>query len=76
MWGLFPTLVFIPLEGKPAISPGAPDKSQLKEIIDDKLLGNGSKVEASSKIEKEEKEDPITRFNKIIAKIKRILNWL
>ena len=44
-----PTLVFIPLEGAPAISPGAPSKNQLKEIIDDKLLGNGSKVEASAK---------------------------
>ena len=34
-----PTLVFIPLEGKPIIQAGAPSKNMLKEIIDEKLLG-------------------------------------
>ena len=34
-----PTLLFIPIEGKPAISPGAPPKQMLKEMIDEKLLG-------------------------------------
>ena len=33
-----PTLVFIPLEGKPAIQAGAPPKETLKEIIETKLL--------------------------------------
>ena len=79
-----PTLVFIPLEGKAAISPGAPNKDQLKEIIDDKLLGDGSKVEASTKkgkckskcgckTEEKIKEDPMSTFNKIIAKIRSVL---
>ena len=79
-----PTLVFIPMEGKPAISPGAPSKNQLKEIIDDKLLGDGSKVEASAKggckndcgcknKKKEKKEDPITTFEKIMAKLRSVL---
>ena len=81
-----PTLVFIPLEGAPAISPGAASKNQLKEIIDDKLLGNGSKVEASdkglcktdcgckSKIEETKEENPINTFNKIITKIRSVLS--
>ena len=79
-----PTLVFIPLEGKPAISPGAPPKDMLKEIIDDKLLGDGSKVEASAKggckndcgckSKKQKKEDPMTTFNKIMAKIRSVLS--
>ena len=84
-----PTLLFIPLEGKPSISAGAPSKGVLKEIIDDKLLGDGSKVEASSKkgccggkcnckpgecnCKKEKKEDPLSTFNKIIAKIRGVL---
>ena len=79
-----PTLVFITLEGKPAISAGAPGKDALKEIIDDKLLGDGSKVEASSKggcktdcgckdKKKEKKEDPITTFEKVMAKLKDML---
>ena len=80
-----PTIVFIPLEGKPAISAGAPSKDALKEIIDDKLLGDGSKVEASSKggcktdcgckskKEKTKEEDPISTFNSIMDKIKGLL---
>ena len=86
-----PTLVFIPVEGKPAISPGAPNKAQLKEIIDDKLLGDGSKVDASAKggcgdttkdeccgggcePKKEKKEDPVSTFNKIMAKIRSLVS--
>ena len=84
-----PTLLFIPLEGKPVLSPGAPSKDALKEIIDDKLLGDGSKVEASAKkgccggkckcepgkcnCKKEKKEDPITTFEKIMAKLRDML---
>ena len=75
-----PTLVFIPLEGKPAISAGAPSKSALKEIIDDKLLGDGGcepkncgrKCNGCDDTE-EKKEDPVSTFNKIIAKIKGII---
>ena len=33
-----PTLLFIPANGEPSMSPGAPSKSQLKQIIDEHLL--------------------------------------
>jgi len=81
-----PTLVFIPLEGNPAIQAGAPNKDQLKEIIDDKLLGDGSKTAAAAgggckndcgcknKKNKEKKEDPISTFNKIMGKIRSVLS--
>ena len=39
-----PTLLFIPKEGKPAISPGAPSKGTLKELIDQKLLGKTNEL--------------------------------
>ena len=48
-----PTLVFIPLEGKPAIQAGAPGKDQLKEIIDSRLL-NENCCNGDSK-----EEDPV-----------------
>ena len=63
-----PTLVFIPLDGKPAIQAGAPNKDQLKEIIDSRLL-NENCCNGDSK-----EEDPVSTFNKIITKIKGILN--
>tara|TARA_Y100000310_G_scaffold312838_1_gene360542 strand:+ start:1844 stop:2293 length:450 start_codon:yes stop_codon:yes gene_type:complete len=59
-----PTLLFIPIGGKPSVQPGAPSKDGMKEIIDSALLNK--KVE--------EKEDPITTFNKIIEKIRRFIN--
>ena len=43
------------------MTPGAPSKDQLKEIIDEKLLG------------KEVKKDPVKEFNSIIGKIKDML---
>ncbi len=33
-----PTLLFIPLGGDPSMSPGAPSKAQLKEVIEGHLL--------------------------------------
>ena len=33
-----PTLLFIPADGEPSMSPGAPSKAQLKQIIEDQLL--------------------------------------
>ena len=36
-----PTLVFIPMEGKPALQAGAPPKDMLKELINEKLLTKG-----------------------------------
>ena len=77
-----PTLVFIPLEGKPAIQAGAPGKDQLKEIIDNRLLsepcGDTTKEECcgggcKTSDKKETSEDPISTFNKIMSKIKSIV---
>ena len=60
-----PTLLFIPIEGKPAISPGAPPKQMLKEMIDEKLLGK--------EIKKDELKEQVGTFNKLMAKIKKVL---
>ena len=76
-----PTLVFIPLEGKPAISAGAPGKDQLKEIIDDKLLGDGGCGDTTKdeccgggcEPKKEKEEDPVSTFNKIMAKLRSLV---
>ena len=61
-----PTLLFIPMEGKPAISPGAPPKQMLKELIDEKLLGK--------EIKKDKKlDDAVSTFNELMNKIKAVL---
>ena len=39
-----PTLLFIPMNDKPSISPGAPSKEMLKELIDQKLLGETNEL--------------------------------
>tara|TARA_B100000287_G_scaffold53029_1_gene46695 strand:- start:2414 stop:2836 length:423 start_codon:yes stop_codon:yes gene_type:complete len=44
-----PTLVFIPVEGTPAIQPGAPSKDMLKEIIDERLLNKKSSKKKDEK---------------------------
>ena len=41
-----PTLLFIPMSDKPSMSPGAPAREQLKELIEEKLLGNKNEVKA------------------------------
>ena len=33
-----PTLLYIPADGEPSMSPGAPSKAQLKQIIDEHLM--------------------------------------
>lgn len=33
-----PTLFYIPADGEPSMSPGAPSKAQLRQIIEDQLL--------------------------------------
>ena len=60
-----PTLLFIPTEGKPAISPGAPPKAYLKELIDEKLLGK--------EVKKDELKEQVGTFNKLMNKIKAVL---
>ena len=60
-----PTLLFIPMEGKPMMSPGAPPKDMLKEMIDEKLLGK--------KVKKDELEEQVGTFNQLMKKIKEVL---
>ncbi len=60
-----PTLLFIPIEGKPVISPGAPPKVYLKELIDEKLLGKA--------VKKDELKEQVGTFNKLMDKIKALL---
>tara|TARA_Y100001938_G_scaffold84586_1_gene116167 strand:+ start:255 stop:686 length:432 start_codon:yes stop_codon:yes gene_type:complete len=57
-----PTLLFIPTEGKPSMSPGAPSKDQLKQIVDEKLLGKKNPL-----------QDEVSKFNTIMDKIKDAL---
>jgi len=63
-----PTLLFIPTEGKPMMSPGAPPKQMLKEMIDEKLLGKEVKKD-------EQLDDAVSTFNELMAKIKKVLKW-
>ena len=60
-----PTLLFIPIEGKPVMSPGAPPKQMLKELIDEKLLGK--------EIKKDQLKEQVSRFESIMNKIKAAL---
>ncbi len=60
-----PTLLFIPMEGKPVMNPGAPPKSYLKELIDEKLLGK--------KVKKDELKEQVGTFNELMKKIKAVL---
>jgi thioredoxin len=65
-----PTLLFIPMEGKPMMSPGAPPKDMLKEMIDEKLLGKTIK----NKVNKDKKlDEAVSTFNELMAKIKKVL---
>ena len=71
-----PTLVFIPLEGKPAIPAGAPSKDALKEIIDSRLFcGDTTKDKCcGGKCKTTKEEDPVSTFNKIMAKLRSVLS--
>ena len=60
-----PTLLFIPMKGKPVISPGAPPKQMLKELIDEKLLGK--------EVKKDELKEQVNKFESIMDKIKAAL---
>ena len=57
-----PTLLFIPMSDKPSISPGAPAKEQLKELIDEKLLGR-----------KDELKEQVSKFEQMMNTIKEVL---
>ena len=58
-----PTLLFIPTEGKPVMSPGAPSKELLKELIDQKLLG-----------ETNELVQQVSKFQSMMDTIKKALS--
>ena len=58
-----PTLLFIPTEGKPSMSPGAPSKGVLKELIDQKLLG-----------ETNELVQQVSKFQSMMDTIKKALS--
>ena len=57
-----PTLLFIPMSDKPSMSPGAPSKRHLKEMIDEKLLGK-----------KDELKEQVSKFESMMDKIKAAL---
>ena len=61
-----PTLLFIPMEGPPVISPGAPPKQMLKELIDEKLLGKEEKKDVKL-------DEAVGTFSKLMNKIKAVL---
>ena len=61
-----PTLLFIPIEGKPVISPGAPPKQMLKELIDEKLLGK--------EVKKDKLKEQVSKFQSMMDTIKKALS--
>ena len=60
-----PTLLFIPTEGKPVMSPGAPPKQMLKDLIDEKLLGK--------EVKKDELKKQVSKFKSLMDKIKKAI---
>ena len=58
-----PTLLFIPMSDKPSISPGAPPKEMLKDLINEKLLGK-----------KDELKEQVSKFQSMMDKIKAALS--
>ena len=58
-----PTLLFIPMSDKPSMSPGAPSKEQLKEMIEEKLLG-----------QKNELKNQVSKFESMMNTIKKALS--
>ena len=60
-----PTLLFIPMKGKPVMSPGAPSKQMLKELIDEKLLGK--------EVKRDELKEQVSKFQSIMNKVKAAL---
>ena len=57
-----PTLLFIPMNDKPSMSPGAPSREQLKELIEEKLLGD-----------KDELKKQVSKFQQMMNTIKKAL---
>jgi thioredoxin len=65
-----PTLLFIPKKGKPMMSPGAPSKDMIKELVDEKLLGK-----EPTKSDKDKKlDEAVSTFNKLMTKIKEVID--
>ena len=57
-----PTLLFIPMSDKPSMSPGAPSKEILKELIDQKLLGKTNEL-----------VNQVSKFQQMMNTIKKAL---
>ena len=58
-----PTLLFIPMSDKPSMSPGAPSIKQLKEMINEKLLG-----------QKNELKEQVSKFESMMNTIKKVIS--
>ena len=58
-----PTLLFIPMSDKPSMSPGAPSKEILKELIDQKLLGKTNEL-----------VNQVSKFEQMMDTIKKALS--
>jgi len=63
-----PTLLFIPENDKPTLSPGAPGKQMLVEMIEEKLLDNKNGTSKDNDLKK-----ATDTFNSLMAKIKDVL---
>ena len=63
-----PTLLFIPENDKPSLSPGAPGKQLLIEMIEQKLLDNKEDVVKDEKL-----DTAVKTFNSLMNKIKEVL---
>ena len=57
-----PTLLFIPMNDKPSMNPGAPSKEMLKELIDQKLLGKTNEL-----------VNQVSKFQQMMNTIKKAL---
>ena len=58
-----PTLLFIPMNDKPSMNPGAPSKEMLKELIDQKLLGKTNEL-----------VNQVSKFEQMMNTIKKALS--
>jgi len=63
-----PTLLFITENDKPTLSPGAPGKQMLVEMIEEKLLDNKNGTSKDNDLKK-----ATDTFNSLMAKIKDVL---
>jgi thioredoxin len=63
-----PTLLFIPESDRPTLSPGAPGKQLLVEMIEQKLLDNKKNTATDERL-----DTAVKTFNSLMDKIKEVL---